>query len=95
MIEDATMNLTTAVMLVVGAVTWAGGLAGVYYTLKGRMDAQDVRLNNHAERLQNGETKFNRFDEHTRDVSDRLARIETMMQAVSERMLSVIERNEK
>ena len=89
MLEDSMVSLPTLATVVLMSVTWAAGLAGVYYGLRSRIGAGDSRMDRLAQRLDDGSNKFAALEQKLetvdgahRDHSERIVRLETLFGAM-------------
>lgn len=84
------LSISTVAVLLVMAIAWAGGLAGVYFGLKGRVVASEGRMDNLSRRLDDGSEKFASIESVHRDHSARLVRLETMLGGIDSKLDIVV-----
>lgn len=89
MLEQTSVSLPTLATAIVMSVTWAAGLAGVYYGLRNRVSAGESRMDRLSQRLDDGSSKFaaleakiENVDGAHRDHGERLVRLETLFGAM-------------
>lgn len=89
MLEETFVSLPTFATAIVMSVSWAAGLAGVYYGLRSRICAGDSRMDRLAHRLDDGANKFAALEQKLetvdgahRDHSERIVRLETLFGAM-------------
>ena len=83
---DATLHLSTVAVIVVVVATWVGGIAGVYYSLKGQIMAHASRMDSLSTRLTDGAAKFAQIEATHKDHGDRLVRLETRLTGMDDKL---------
>lgn len=90
MIEDATVSIGTAFGAVFLAVGWAASIAGVYFGLKGRLMASELRIESHAIRLDEGSSKFAALQVKHEQHGNRLTALETLLGSMDSKIDDIL-----
>lgn len=97
MLEEATLSLPTVATVMVSGVVWAFSLAGVYYSLKARVVAVEMRMDRFREDLNRGSSQFSKFEERFsgietthKDYGERLVRLETLLGAMDDKLDNIL-----
>lgn len=88
--SDATLDLATVVVMLVAAVSWAVSLAGIYFSLRGQINAIHARNDNLSKRLDEGSSKFTLLEANHTDHGGRLIYLETIVPLINEKLDKIL-----
>ena len=96
-LSQSVVSLPALLSIIVMSVTWAGGIAGVYFGLRNRISTGEARMDRFKTDLDQGSSRFAGLDERFKTVEiqqshhgERIIVVETLLGAMNNKLDSIL-----